>query len=139
LPYFRAGIVEHGGGSGPIMEAIFTPPGIAHTREMLDSMMRDRMFAFTIQGEDLPQVTNRVDLDPSVRDVFGFPAGRATYDVHPHEFVASRYYGPKLEAIMREAGADWTLYATSPSLAGDRADTRRASTSRHIMGTCRMG
>src|SRR4029077_7511040 len=111
----------------------------AHTREMLDSAMRDRMWAFTVQGEDLPQATNRIDLDPRVRDVHGFPAGRATYDVHPHEVVASRYYAPKLAAIMREAGADTTRAPTSPSLDGDRAAPAGASSSRHIMGTCRMG
>jgi len=139
LPYFRAGIVEHGGGGGPIVEAMFTPPGVAHTREMLTSAMRDRMWAFTIQGEDLPQVTNRIDLDPHVVDVHGFPAGRATYDVHRHEVAASRYYAPKLEEIMREAGAEWTFSATSPPLDGTRAGTRSASMSRHIVGTCRMG
>jgi len=139
LPYFRAGIVEHGGGGGPIVEAMFTPPGVAHTREMLASAMRDRMWAFTIQGEDLPQITNRIDLDPHVVDVHGFPAGRATYDVHRHEVAASRYYAPKLEQIMREAGAEWTFSATSPPLDGARAGTRSASMSRHIVGTCRMG
>jgi gluconate 2-dehydrogenase alpha chain len=139
LPYFRAGIVEHGGGGGPIIEASFTPSGVAHTREMLESAMRDRLWAFTIQGEDVPQATNRIDLDPHVRDVHGFAAGRATYDVHRHEVVASRYYAPQLEAIMREAGAEWTFTATSPPLDGDRAHTRSASVSRHIVGTCRMG
>ncbi len=139
LPYFRGGIVEHGGGGGPIVEAMFTPPGPSHTAAMLGSDMRDKMWAFTVQGEDLPQVTNRIDLDPHVRDVHGHPAGRATYDVHSHELVASRYYRPKLEAIMREAGAVRTMYATSPPLEGDRAGTRSASFSRHIMGTCRMG
>jgi gluconate 2-dehydrogenase alpha chain len=139
LPYFRSGIVEHGAGGGPIVEAMFTPPGVTHTREMLDSRMRDRMLAFTIQGEDVPQATNRIDLDPHIRDVHGFPAGRATFDVHPHEDVASRYYAPKLAEIMREAGATETMYATSPTLAGDRAAPRAASHSRHIMGTCRMG
>ena len=131
LPYFRAGLTEHGAGGSPIVEAMFTPPGITHTREMLDSKMRDRMAAFTIQGENVPQFTNRIDLDPNVRDVYGFPAGRATFDVHPHEVVASRYYAPKLEAIMREAGAESTMYATSPPLAGDRAGTRQ----RRIRGT----
>jgi choline dehydrogenase-like flavoprotein len=139
LPYFRGGIVEHGGGGGPILEAIYTRPGGAHTREMLASTMRDRLWAFTMQGEDLPQVTNRIDLDPGVRDVFGFPAGRATYDVHPHEVVTSRYYAPKLAEIMTAAGAEWTFTATSPPLDGNRAATRSASVSRHIMGTCRMG
>jgi choline dehydrogenase-like flavoprotein len=139
LPYFRGGLTEHGGGASPVMEGVYTSPGIAHTREMLDSSMRDRMWAFTVQGEDLPQATNRIDLDPSVRDVHGFPAGRATYDVHPHEVVASRYYAPKLKAVMREAGATSTFAATSPPLEGDRAGRRSASMSRHIMGTCRMG
>ncbi len=139
LPYFRSGIVEHGGGGGPIVEGMFTPPGLAHTREMLDSGRRDRMWAFTIQGEDLPVATNRIDLDPHVRDVWGFPAGRATVEVHKHEVVASRYYAPKLEAIMREAGAESTFTATSPPLEGDRAGRRSASFSRHIVGTCRMG
>jgi gluconate 2-dehydrogenase alpha chain len=139
LPYFRGGIVEHGGGGGPIVESIYTEPGIAHTREMLDSAMRDRMWAFTMQGEDLPQFTNRVDLDPGVRDVHGFPVGRATYDVHRHEIVASHYYAPRLEAIMGEAGAESTFRATSPGLAGDHAAPHRPSMSRHIMGTCRMG
>jgi len=101
--------------------------------------MRDRLWAFTVQGEDLPQITNRVDLDPTVRDVHGFPAGRATYDVHAHEVVASRFYAPKLAAIMREAGAETTMSITSPRLDGNRAARQGASISRHIMGTCRMG
>jgi gluconate 2-dehydrogenase alpha chain len=139
LPYFRGGLTEHGGGGSPVMEGIYTAPGMTHTREMLDSKLRDRLWAFTVQGEDLPQITNRVDLDPSVRDVHGFAAGRATYDVHSHEVVASRYMAPRLEAIMREAGAESTFVASSPPLEGDRAGTRSASMSRHIMGTCRMG
>ena len=43
---------------------------------MTESPMRDRMWVFTVQGEDVPQATNRIDLDPSVRDVYGSPAGR---------------------------------------------------------------
>ncbi len=139
LPYFRGGLTEHGGGGSPVMEGIYTAPGITHSREMLDSKLRDKLWAFTVQGEDLPQATNRIDLDPTVRDVYGFSAGRATYDVHPHEVVASRYYAPKLQAIMRAAGADHTFAASSPPLEGDRAGTQSASMSRHIMGTCRMG
>ena len=34
---------------------------------MLDSALRRRLWVFTTQGEDLPQATNRIDLDPSVR------------------------------------------------------------------------
>ena len=93
LPYFRGGIVEHGGAGHPIMEAIHLPPGELHTQLMLDSPMRDRMAVFTMQGEDLPQATNRVDLDPRVRDVLGFPAGRVTYAPHRHEVACARALG----------------------------------------------
>jgi choline dehydrogenase-like flavoprotein len=106
---------------------------------MLESPMRDRLWVFTVQGEDLPQATNRVDLDPHLRDAYGFPAGRVTYDVHRHEVVASKYYAPKLEAVMREAGAEFAISATSPPLDGERAAPHAASESRHVMGTCRMG
>ena len=144
LPYFRAGIVEHGGAGGPVLEAVHLPPGEWHTRLMLDSNMRDRMWVFTVQGEDLPQASNRIDLDPTVKDVYGTPAGRATYDVHKHEVVASKYYAPKLQAIMQEAGAEWTIVAHSPPLpeegaAAEASALGQASASRHIMGTCRMG
>jgi gluconate 2-dehydrogenase alpha chain len=139
LPYFRGGLVEHGGGGHPIMEATFTPPGEMHSRTMTDSPMRDRLWAFTMQGEDVPQITNRIDLDPKIRDVHGFAAGRATWDVHRHELAAYRYYAPKLDEIMRAAGAEVTFTASSPRLDGDRPSTEGASQSRHIMGTCRMG
>jgi choline dehydrogenase-like flavoprotein len=139
LPYFRGGLVEHGAGGHPIMEATITPPGEQHSRTMMESPMRDRLWAFTMQGEDVPQVTNRIDLDPRVRDVHGFPAGRATWDVHRHELAAFRYVAPQLEAVMRDAGAEFTFAATSPRLDGDRASATGVSESRHIMGTCRMG
>jgi choline dehydrogenase-like flavoprotein len=103
-------------------------------------MMRDKIWAFTIQGEDLPQITNRVDLDPQVRDYRGFPAGRATYEPHRHELVASKYYGPKLTQIMERAGARFTFTATSPPLPGSRGiEARPTPESKHVMGTCRMG
>jgi gluconate 2-dehydrogenase alpha chain len=142
LPYFRTGIVEHGGAGGPVLEAVHLPPGELHTRLMLESQMRDRMWVFTVQGEDVPQATNRVDLDPTVKDVFGTPAGRATYDPHRHEIVGSQYYAPKLQEIMKAAGADWTIVAHSPPLPGEIGEGSalgQASASRHIMGTLRMG
>jgi choline dehydrogenase-like flavoprotein len=142
LPYFRAGIVEHGGAAGPILEAVHLPPGEWHSRLMTESTMRDRMWVFTVQGEDVPQATNRIDLDPAVKDVYGAPAGRVTYDLHRHEMVASQYYAPKLDQIMREAGAEWTVVAHSPPLPSEGGATGalgEASASKHIMGTCRMG
>ena len=140
LPYFRGGIVEHGAAAGPVMEAVHLPPGELHAQLMVESTMRDRMWVFTVQGEDLPQATNRVDLDPTVRDVWGRAAGRVTYAPHRHELAASAFVAPQLEAIMQEAGAEWTVTATSPPIDGGSAGALGAApASRHVMGTCRMG
>jgi gluconate 2-dehydrogenase alpha chain len=142
LPWMRGGIVEHGGASHPITEAIHLPPGEDHTRLMLGSPMRDRMAVFTMQGEDLPQTTNRIDLDPYVTDAWGLPAGRVTYAPHRHEIECARHWAPRLEAIMREAGARHTFWATSPALPEHAARRRIANPSpisRHVMGTARMG
>jgi len=140
LPYFRGGIVEHGGAGQPIMEALHAPTGVHHARVMLESPMRDRMAAFTMQGEDLPQAGNRIDLDPTVRDVWGMPAGRVTFSPHRHEIAAAEHWAPRLEAVMREAGAHTTFSVTSPPLPGKvRPGADPTPISRHIMGTVRMG
>jgi choline dehydrogenase-like flavoprotein len=144
LPWVRGGVVEHGAGHMPAEEAATYGPGEHHLASMRDSALRRRMWAFTMQGEDLPQASNRVDLDPSVRDAWGFPAGRVTYAPHRHELVASAYAGPLHEAIMRDAGAQASFTATSPpqgelELHADLNPLGIAPASRHVMGTARMG
>jgi gluconate 2-dehydrogenase alpha chain len=144
LPYFRGGIVEHGSAAGPIMEAKTYSPGPAHNTSMARSDLRDRLWVFTMQGEDLPQASNRIDLDPTVRDVFGRPAGRVTYLPHAHEVAASRHFAKTLEAVMIDAGADWSFSTTSPPVGEITALDHQnplglAPASRHVMGTCRMG
>ncbi len=141
LPWIRGGLVEHGGPSLPIMEARNYPWGPDHKKLMRSSPLRDHLWAFTMQGEDLAQATNRVDLDPTVRDVRGFPAPRITYRPHRHELVASAHHGPRLEAILKEMGATWTVSTTSPGSGGDpgRDFSSPVPQSRHVMGTTRMG
>ncbi len=146
LPWIRGGMVEHGGPSLPIMEAKSYPWGETHQKLMRSSPIRDHMWAFTMQGEDLPQPTNRVDLDPRVRDVRGFPVARVTYSPHRHELVASAHHGPKLVRVLEEMGATWTRLVTSPHV-GPAIDGFERSEgygsaipqSRHVMGTTRMG
>jgi len=98
---------------------------------------------FTVQGEDLPQATNRVDLDPSVKDAWGLPAGRVTYAPHRHELVASDHAAPLHEAVMRDAGADFAFSATSPPRGEldlhSGSPIGVAPASKHVMGTARMG
>jgi choline dehydrogenase-like flavoprotein len=111
---------------------------------MADSALRRRLWAFTVQGEDLPQAGNRVDLDPAVRDVWGFPAGRVTYAPHRHELAASAHAAPLHEAVMLDAGAEVAFSATSPpqgdlDVHAEVSPLGVAPASRHVMGTARMG
>jgi gluconate 2-dehydrogenase alpha chain len=141
LPWFRGGLVEHAGPGHPIMEARMYPWGPRHKEMMRESPMRDHVWGFCMQGEDMPQATNRVDLDPSVRDVRGFPVARITYASHRFEIAASLHYRKTLEAILREAGATTTFSATSPDPEGRDYGNFRSpiAVSRHVMGTTRMG
>jgi choline dehydrogenase-like flavoprotein len=141
LPWFRGGMVEHAGPAHPILEAKLYPWGPSHKDNMRASPLRQHLWGFCMQGEDLPVPTNRIDLDPTIRDVRGLPVARITYRPHLHEMAASAHYGPRLEAILKEAGALWTVVTTSPS----NESTEYGSfvspipESRHVMGTARMG
>jgi gluconate 2-dehydrogenase alpha chain len=144
LPWLRGGVVEHGAGPGPIDEAGTYPTGHAHLTSMADSALRRRLWVFTVQGEDLPQGANRVDLDPAVTDAWGLPAGRVTYSPHRHELAASEYAAPLHEAVLLEAGAEFAFSATSPpqgelDLHATSSPLGIAPASRHVMGTTRMG
>jgi gluconate 2-dehydrogenase alpha chain len=138
LPWLRGGMVEHATPALPIMEARLYPWGRRHTALMRESPLRDRMAAFVMQGEDLPYATNRVDLDPTVRDVRGFPVARVTYRGGRHERVASAHHGARLEAVLKEMGAAWTSVSTSPGV-GANGHESPVPESRHVMGTTRMG
>jgi len=144
LPWLRGGIVEHGAAAGPVLEAKTLPPGPLHNEAMRRSDLRDKLWVFTMQGEDLPQHGNQVDLDPRLRDVWGLAAGRVTYQPHRHEIAASAYVAPILEHVLRDAGAEWAFTTTSPPV-GDLTELDLlnplgvAPASKHWMGTCRMG
>jgi choline dehydrogenase-like flavoprotein len=138
LPWIRGGLVEHSGGGLPIMEAKHMPWGAAHPEIMSTSPIRRGLWAFIMQGEDLPYATNRVDLDPAVKDARGFPVARITYKPGRHELVASAHYGPRLIAILQEMGAQWTAATSSPGT-GNASLPEAIPESRHNMGTVRMG
>ena len=139
LPWIRGGLVEHAGAAMPIMEAKHYPPGASHNRLMAESPIRRCLWAFTMQGEDLPYPTNRVDLDPSVRDARGFPVARITYRPGRHELVAHEHFGPRLADILKEMGAQWTAVTSSPGRGNAGFTPDSVPESRHNMGTVRMG
>jgi choline dehydrogenase-like flavoprotein len=96
---------------------------------LLNSPFLERIGAMTMQAEDAPQLTNRVDLDPKFVDVFGSPVPRITYASSQFELDAQKFYNPKLIGILQAAGAPFGFIAPTDS----------PSQSAHIMGTLRMG
>ncbi|MFQ5513939.1 MAG: GMC oxidoreductase [Myxococcota bacterium] len=141
LPYLRGGIVEIGGSTNLIDEARLYDelPFFARGRHkslMRSSPLRDRLLAAQMLGEDLPQLSNRVDLDPAVRDIYELPVARVTYSLHRHDRLASWLWGWKLRKIVKAAGAGRAFFYPA-GLAW--TDAPQARNTRHLSGTLRMG
>ncbi len=79
----------------------------------------------------LAQAKNNVSLDPDVKDDWGLPAVRITFDHHPDDVATMKWMLARQIDILEAAGA---LKTWSQSL-----DIVDSMPSRHLMGTCRMG
>ncbi|MEA2411660.1 MAG: hypothetical protein QOC77_2221 [Thermoleophilaceae bacterium] len=85
-----------------------------------------------------------MDLDPRIRDVYGFPVPRITRSAHKFELAASAYYGPKLAAICAAApgalSGQTVPVGTIAEQGGPSADLAAGeAATAHVMGTARMG
>jgi choline dehydrogenase-like flavoprotein len=77
----------------------------------------------------LPLESNAVSLDPTLKDAWGLPALRFTYQDHPDDLATMRFLQGKAVEILEAAGAKRTW-----------ADPVQPSTfAVHLLGTCRMG
>ena len=77
----------------------------------------------------LPQESNRVDLDPEVKDAWGLPAMRITSSAHADDKKAMEFFRQKSIEILQAAGAK-KVWAPPVNEARGGA---------HNRGTCRMG
>lgn len=77
----------------------------------------------------LPLDTNRVDLDPDVKDAWGLPAMRITSQSHPDDIKSMEFFRQKGLDVLTAAGA-------TKVWAGAVNDSRGSA---HNRGTCRMG
>ena len=111
----RGGILEIGGNLNPVAQAEYFASflsGQAHKELMALGPFVNHLTTFTMQGEDMPQITNYVDLDPGIVDVWGQPVPRITYKSHPYEIAATAYYLPKMVEIMENIGGPGSAYPT---------------------------
>jgi len=79
----------------------------------------------------LPQLRNSISLDPDLKDFWGLPATRVTFDQHPDDAATLKWALAKQVEILEAAGAKkiWTSGITMEDMLP----------STHLMGTCRMG
>jgi choline dehydrogenase-like flavoprotein len=77
----------------------------------------------------LPVAANSISLDPGVKDDWGLPALRVTYQDHPQDLKLYQYFADRSEELLTAAGATkaWKLPVTSQQFGV------------HLLGTCRMG
>ena len=107
--------------------------GLQLKNVLRDGALGQHLLGLLQQAEDAPQQANRVDLDPTTKDVFGQYVPRVTYDYHAYEKEARKFYVPLLRQVVANAGT--TVQFVTPcdiTLGG-------APTSRHVLGTLRMG
>ena len=108
----------------PFMAA-FLNPG-AWGRSFTASMEAyPRMAGMWLIGEDMPQETNRITLDPTAKDKHGMPVACVHYDDHPNDVAMRNHAYTQGAAIYQAVGANVTL-PTPPY------------PSTHNMGTNRM-
>jgi len=77
----------------------------------------------------LPVPTNTISLDPTVKDAWGIPAIRMTFEDHPQDLKLYKHFAEKGEELLKASGAvqAWQQPVESTNF------------SVHLLGTCRMG
>ena len=119
----------------PIMFALdFTPRDLPRWGSEYKKILRDyytRTAGILSHTTCLPLERNSISLDPDVKDAWGLPAIRVTFENHPDDLKTMAWLDAKMKEILDAAGARkmWT----------DPAAIGSIEYSRHLMGTCRMG
>src|SRR5271170_7089974 len=73
----------------------------------------ENMAGMWIVGEDMPQETNRVTLDPSAKDKFGMPVASVHFDDHPNDVAMRDHAWSRGKAIYEAVGAT-NVFPTPP-------------------------
>jgi choline dehydrogenase-like flavoprotein len=89
-----------------------------------------RTMSLLAHATSLPMEKNSVSLDPEVRDAWGLPAVRITYDRHPDDVANLKWLLDREYEIFQAMNAK--KYWAAPG-------TLDLPVSVHLMGTCRMG
>ena len=89
-----------------------------------------RTMTLLSHSTSLPMERNNISLDPTVKDEWGLPAARITFERHPDDMATMQWLVEREKEILEAAGAKklWSIPIES-----------NVMPSHHLMGTCRMG
>ena len=86
----------------------------------------DHMAGLWIVGEDMPQETNRITLDPKVKDRYGLPVASVHFDDHAND-VAMRAHAYRQGSALYEAVGAVRTFPTPPYPSTHNLGTNRMS------------
>jgi choline dehydrogenase-like flavoprotein len=114
----------------PISFSLPDKPLWGKAMKAADRQFFNHTMAVGLVLHDLPQATNRVELDETVKDAWGLPVARITHHPHPNDLAQGRWIIDRNAEILEAAGATkvWKVYITKV--------TGNCS---HQHGTLRMG
>jgi choline dehydrogenase-like flavoprotein len=109
----------------PFMAA-FLEPG-AWGRDFTWAMDRyENMAGMWLVGEDMPQESNRITLNPRAKDQYGMPVANVHFDDHPND-IAMREHGFKQGSALYESVGALKTYHTPPYPSTHNLGTNRMS------------
>ena len=131
--FYGGGGIDSRFGKYPITYALDGLPADAPTwgegfaRAMAEQFTRSMFFG--THGTSLPLETNRITIESGLKDAWGLPCLRATYEDHPDDLKTAEFLTARALEIAQAAGARKTwLEPIKPQ-----------TQSVHLLGTCRMG
>lgn len=113
LGFIRGASIGSSGDGTPIERFDAIAPGVKRWgKEFKDYLARyyTRSWDLNIISETLPHQDNFIDLDPDIRDQWGLPVARVTFQFKQNERKLHTFIQPIGAEIMRKAGASrvWT-------------------------------
>ncbi|HXC60563.1 MAG TPA: GMC family oxidoreductase [Steroidobacteraceae bacterium] len=116
---------------GPLGWGQDTPEGTPEWGEGFKEYLESYTYWMNASGHgtSLAVETNRVDIDPELKDAWGIPAMRVTYKDHPDDMKHAAWQRDLAVEIMDAAGAKEIV----------PGEIRNGNGGVHLLGTCRMG
>jgi choline dehydrogenase-like flavoprotein len=109
---------------GPLSHALSVPWGSEHHRTMRRRF--PHCAGVTVVTDDLPEESNRIELDAKLSDSNGIPAARASYTLSANTKGMLEHGAARTRELLEAAGAVEVLDPGNANMA-------------HLMGTARMG